>query len=62
MKHLKENKIGYWEHWRRAMLCSAALFVHAWFPFILEDYASNKLKENKGYGTNTNTTKNKQKE
>ena len=43
MKHLKENNIGYWKHWGRAMSCSIALFIHAWLPFFFEDYASNKI-------------------
>ena len=38
--------MGYWEHWWRAMSCSIALFIHAWFPCCFKDYTSNKLKEN----------------
>ena len=44
-KHLKENNIGYWSHWLRAMKISAALFIHAWFPNVLEDYASKELSK-----------------
>ena len=46
IKHLKKSKMGYCKHWCRAMSCSIALFIHAWCPWWLEDYASNKLKEN----------------
>ena len=42
--HLKDNNLGYWEHWWRAMKCSLALFIHAWYPNILEDYASKELQ------------------
>lgn len=45
MKHLKENGVTYWEHWRFSMKLSIALFIHSWFPNILTTYASNKLKE-----------------
>ena len=37
-EHLKENNIGYWKHWWRAMKCSYALWIHAWFPNVLKDY------------------------
>ena len=47
MGHLKENGVGYWEHWRFAMKISLALFIHAWFPNILTDYASKKMEESK---------------
>ena len=43
MGHLKDNNVTYWYHWRFAMKVSLALFIHAWFPNVLEDYASNKL-------------------
>tara|TARA_R100000008_G_C3578867_1_gene167072 strand:+ start:159 stop:311 length:153 start_codon:yes stop_codon:yes gene_type:complete len=43
MNHLKENKVGYWEHWWFAMKCSIALFIHAWFPNVLITYASDRL-------------------
>ena len=45
IKHLKENGMGYWEHWLSAMKCSLALFVHAWYPDVLEDYASKELSK-----------------
>jgi|TARA_R100000742_G_C4277702_1_gene99804 hypothetical protein len=43
MRHLKENKMTYWQHWWLAMSCSISLFIHAWIPFILENYASEKI-------------------
>ena len=43
--HLQENKVGYWEHWRFAMKLSIALFIHAWLPDVLTDYASKKILE-----------------
>ena len=43
IKHLKENNMGYWEHWWRAMKMSGALFIHAWQPDVFEDYASKEL-------------------
>ena len=43
MKHLKDRKVGYWEHWLTAMKCSVALYIHAWFPFIFEDYTSKHI-------------------
>ena len=43
MKHLKENNMGYWQHWYIAMSSSIALFIHAWFPNLLKYYASNKI-------------------
>ena len=45
MKHLKENNISYWEHWWRAMKISGALFIHAWYPDVLKDYASKELSK-----------------
>tara|TARA_B100002019_G_scaffold75878_1_gene65516 strand:- start:357 stop:503 length:147 start_codon:yes stop_codon:yes gene_type:complete len=45
MNHLKENNIGYWEHWLRAMKLSLALYIHAWLPDVLSDYASKELKD-----------------
>ena len=45
IKHLKENNIGYWSHWLRAMKMSGALFIHAWLPNVLEDYASKELSK-----------------
>ena len=43
--HLNDNNIGYAPHWRRAMSMSIALFIHAWIPNILHDYASNMMNE-----------------
>tara|TARA_B100000780_G_scaffold249263_1_gene194884 strand:- start:380 stop:526 length:147 start_codon:yes stop_codon:yes gene_type:complete len=44
-KHLKENKLGYWSHWWRAMKLSGALFIHAFLPDVLTDYASKELND-----------------
>jgi len=41
--HLKDNNLGYWEHWWRAMKLSGALFIHAFLPDVLTDYASKEL-------------------
>ncbi len=41
--HLIEQDVGYWQHWYRAMKISVALFIHAWLPNILRDYASKEL-------------------
>ena len=43
MKHLKDKNIGYWKHWLIATKCGLALLIHAWLPFILEDYTSKKI-------------------
>ena len=43
--HLKENKLGYWNHWWRAMKLSGALFIHAFLPDVLTDYASKELND-----------------
>lgn len=43
MKHLKDNKMSYPQHWWRAMSMSIALFIHAWFPNVLASYASDKM-------------------
>ena len=43
IKHLEENNMGYWTHWWRAMKMSGALFIHAWYPDVFEDYASKEL-------------------
>ena len=45
VKHLKENDMGYWKHWYRAMKISLALFIHAWLPDMLSDYASKELEK-----------------
>ena len=46
MKHLKQNKLGYWQHWFFAMKLSLALFVHAWYPDVLETYVSDQICKN----------------
>ena len=43
MKHLQKNNMSYWQHWWHATTSGIALLIHAWFPNVLEDYASNKL-------------------
>tara|TARA_R100001163_G_C5030766_1_gene171033 strand:+ start:326 stop:466 length:141 start_codon:yes stop_codon:yes gene_type:complete len=43
MSHLKENNMSYWKHWWRAIKISLALFIHAWLPNVLTDYASKEL-------------------
>ena len=43
--HLKENNMSYLEHWWRAMKCSGALFIHAFIPNVLADYASKELQK-----------------
>ena len=43
--HLKDNNLGYWEHWWRAMKLSGALFIHAFLPDVLSDYASKELSD-----------------
>lgn len=42
-KHTKEQGMSYWKHWWRAMKLSGALFIHAWIPDVLKDYASKEL-------------------
>ena len=37
--------MGYWTHWWRAMKMSGALFIHAWYPDVFEDYASKELSK-----------------
>ena len=37
--------MGYWKHWYRAMKISLALFIHAWLPEMLSDYASKELEK-----------------
>ena len=43
IKHLEENNISYWKHWWRAIKISVALFIHAFLPDVLSDYASKEL-------------------
>ena len=45
MNHLKESHMGYWRQWWRAMKISGALFIHAWLPDVLKDYASKELSK-----------------
>ena len=45
VNHLKDNNLGYWEHWWGAMKLSGALFIHAFFPDVLSDYASKELSD-----------------
>jgi len=42
-KHLKQNNTSYCKHWLRAIKLSGALFIHAFIPDILTDYASKEL-------------------
>ena len=35
--------MGYFEHWCRAMKISGALFVHAFLPDVLSDYATKEI-------------------
>jgi len=43
IKHLKEQEVGYWKHWWRAIKISSALVIHAFLPDVLSDYASNEI-------------------
>ena len=42
-KHLEKAHMTYWQHWYHATTCGIALLIHAWFPNILQNYASDKL-------------------
>jgi len=42
-KHLKQQQVGYIEHWWRAVKISGALLIHAFLPDVLSDYASKEL-------------------
>ena len=44
-KHIREQNVGYWKHWWRAIKISGALIVHAFLPYVLSYYASNELCE-----------------
>jgi hypothetical protein len=48
MKHLKDAGMGYWQHWLHATKIGLSLIIHAWFPNLLSDYASNQLCKKKG--------------
>ena len=43
VKHLKEQNVSYIKHWWRAMKISGALFIHAFLPDVLSDYASKEI-------------------
>jgi hypothetical protein len=43
MNHLKEANMNYFQHLWHALSSGVALIIHAFFPFILKDYASNKI-------------------
>ena len=43
--HLSDSNMTYIIHWYRAMKLSLSLFVHAWLPDVLTDYASNELRD-----------------
>lgn len=47
IKHIKENNTTYRSHWWRAMSMSMALFIHAWIPSLLPNYASDKMNHNR---------------
>jgi len=51
MKHLKENNLSYFGHWKQAMgyfaeiqIAAFCVFTHAWFPFLFECTASEIIK------------------
>jgi hypothetical protein len=44
MKHLEDNNMSYWGHWKEAMTYSLVLFVHAWIPNLFPTYVSDRLK------------------
>jgi len=43
IKHLKEQNVGYFTHWWRAIKISGALLIHAFLPDVLSDYASKEI-------------------
>jgi hypothetical protein len=43
IKHLKEQNVGYFTHWWKAIKISYALFIHAFLPDVLSDYASKEI-------------------
>ena len=45
INHLEEQNVTYWSHWLRAIKISGALFIHAFLPDVLTDYASKELSE-----------------
>jgi len=44
-KHLKDNNTTYIKHWWRAVSCGVSLIIHAFYPDVLQDYASKKLQK-----------------
>jgi len=42
-KHLKEQNISYIAHFNIAIRAGIALIIHAFYPDVLQDYASNKI-------------------
>ena len=46
-KHLKEQNLTYFAHFKIAFKCGLALIIHAIWPDILTDYASKKITKNK---------------
>ena len=44
--HLKETNTNYFKHCLTAIKLSGALFIHAFLPDILTDYASKELNSN----------------
>jgi len=45
IKHLKEQEVGYWKHWWRAIRMCGALLIHAFLPDVLSDYASKEMSD-----------------
>ena len=45
MRHLDNNKVTYFEHWKRAIKISIALTIHAFIPNCFETYASDQLNK-----------------
>jgi hypothetical protein len=41
--HLKDIDMGYFEHLYHAWSMAFALLLHGLFPFLLTDYASDKM-------------------
>ena len=46
-KHLEEQNISYLSHFCIAIKAGIALIIHAFYPDILQDYASKKISKNK---------------
>jgi hypothetical protein len=47
IKHLKENNVGYFKHLFFALRIAGALIIHAVIPWVLVNYASDKLNARK---------------